>query len=57
VVAVAGDAILDEACFRRKAVWKHNPDFFSETAVLETYRMLAEKAYSIVPGHGHLFYV
>jgi glyoxylase-like metal-dependent hydrolase (beta-lactamase superfamily II) len=57
VVAVAGDAILDEPSFRLKTVWKHNPDFFSEPIALETYRMLAEKAYAIVSGHGHLFYL
>jgi|PlaIllAssembly_1097288.scaffolds.fasta_scaffold394413_1 glyoxylase-like metal-dependent hydrolase (beta-lactamase superfamily II) len=55
VVAVAGDAVLDEAGYRQRAVWNHNPDFFSAEAVLETYRMLGETASAIVPGHGQLF--
>jgi glyoxylase-like metal-dependent hydrolase (beta-lactamase superfamily II) len=55
VVAVAGDAVLDETSYRQRAVWRHNPDFFSAEAVLESYRMLGEMASAIVPGHGQLF--
>lgn len=54
-IVVAGDAVVSPFYYYSNRIYKHNQDFFSKKAGLESVEKIKNTADYIIPGHGGIF--